>query len=153
MLAKKSEAGVNEATFGFPPGKCSCLVQTESGYSTRLAVVEVSSNEAVLIETPPLVSGGYVDVSHQLLHQSSHDFVQTFQNEMLHAIREGSGIGFVARRRGNADPSLTEVMPPLEEWSPQLWVVTHVDLHRTAKVQAFVNYLKEAVKLAEDKGA
>jgi DNA-binding transcriptional LysR family regulator len=80
-------------------------------------------------------------------------FRTTETQSMLGAIREGAGIGFVARHRGEADPSLTEVLPPVEEWSPQLWVVTHVDLHRTAKVQAFVTHLKEAVKLAETKAA
>jgi len=80
-------------------------------------------------------------------------FRTTETHSMLGAIREGAGIGFVARHRGEADPSLTEVLPPVEEWSPQLWVVTHVDLHRTAKVQAFVSHLKEAVKLAETKVA
>lgn len=79
-------------------------------------------------------------------------FRTTETQSMLHAIREGAGIGFVARHRGEADPSLTEVLPPVAEWSPQLWVVTHVDLHRTAKVQAFVNHLKESAKLAEAKG-
>lgn len=76
-------------------------------------------------------------------------FRTTETQSMLHAIREGAGIGFVARHRGESDPSLTEVIPAVEEWSPQLWVVTHVDLHRTAKVQAFVNHLKEAAKSAE----
>jgi hypothetical protein len=27
-----------------------------------------------------------------------------------------------------------------------LWLVTHVDLHRTPKVQALLSYLKKAVK-------
>jgi hypothetical protein len=27
-----------------------------------------------------------------------------------------------------------------------LWIVTHVDLHRTRKVQAFLGHLKEAAK-------
>lgn len=80
-------------------------------------------------------------------------FRTTETQSMLGAIREGAGVGFVARHRGEADPSLTEVLPPVEEWSPQLWVVTHVDLHRTAKVQAFVAHLKEAAKRTEMKAA
>ena len=80
-------------------------------------------------------------------------FRTTETQSMLEAIREGAGIGFVARHRGEADPSLVEVLPPIEDWSAQLWVVTHVDLHRTAKVQAFVAHLKESVKLAQSKAA
>lgn len=91
-----------------------------------------------------------------LLNHVSYDqvvFRTTETQSMLEAIREGAGIGFVARHRGDADPDLVEVLPPVEEWSPQLWIVTHVDLHRTAKVQAFVAHLKESVKLAQSKAA
>jgi hypothetical protein len=34
------------------------------------------------------------------------------------------------------------MLPPLEEWSAKIWLVTHMDLHRTAKVQSFVRHLK-----------
>ena len=38
---------------------------------------------------------------------------------------------------------LTEVVPPRDEWAAQLWLVTHMDLHRTTKVQSFLTFLKE----------
>ena len=38
-------------------------------------------------------------------------------------------------------------MPTLPEWEVPLWLVTHVDLHRTTKVQAFLQHIKEASKL------
>ena len=34
------------------------------------------------------------------------------------------------------------------EWSAALWLVTHVDLHRTAKVQALLKFLKVRVRSA-----
>jgi DNA-binding transcriptional LysR family regulator len=34
---------------------------------------------------------------------------------------------------------------PMEEWSARIWLVTHMDLHRTAKVQSFVRHLKSEV--------
>ena len=37
-------------------------------------------------------------------------------------------------------------MPPREEWSAKLWLVTHVDLHRTTKVQAFLSFLKDQAR-------
>jgi hypothetical protein len=37
---------------------------------------------------------------------------------------------------------LVQVLPPRPEWEVPLWLVTHVDLHRTAKVQAVVGALK-----------
>jgi DNA-binding transcriptional LysR family regulator len=44
---------------------------------------------------------------------------------------------------------LTEVIPSLDEWSAPLWLVTHVDLHRTTKVQAFLRFMKDQMKTLE----
>jgi len=44
---------------------------------------------------------------------------------------------------------LTEVIPSLDEWSAPLWLVTHVDLHRTTKVQAFLRFIKDQMKTLE----
>ena len=38
------------------------------------------------------------------------------------------------------------MLPPLEDWTARVWLVTHMDLHRTAKVQSFVRFLKDQVK-------
>jgi DNA-binding transcriptional LysR family regulator len=62
------------------------------------------------------------------------------------AVREGAGIGFITAYRAAEDPDLVEVLPPRPEWEAQLRIVTHVDLHRTRKVQAFLAHLKEASK-------
>ena len=37
------------------------------------------------------------------------------------------------------------MIPPPPDWFGMLWLVTHVDLHRTAKVQSFLAFLKQAV--------
>jgi DNA-binding transcriptional LysR family regulator len=66
------------------------------------------------------------------------------------AIREavvaGAGLGFISACEASRHADLVEVMPPREEWSAPLWLVTHVDLHRTTKVQAFLSVLKEEAK-------
>ena len=62
------------------------------------------------------------------------------------AVRQGAGIGFVAAYRAAEDPGLVEVLPTRPEWEAQLRIVTHVDLHRTRKVQAFLTHLKESAK-------
>ncbi|WP_170608444.1 LysR family transcriptional regulator [Ruegeria arenilitoris] len=62
------------------------------------------------------------------------------------AVKAGAGIGFMARWEAARLPDLVEVMEPLPEWSGSLWLVTHVDLHRTNKVQTFLTFLKEAAK-------
>ena len=60
------------------------------------------------------------------------------------AILAGVGIGFVAGWDTDHTDHLVDMLPQLEEWSAQIWLVTHMDLHRTAKVQAFVKHLKQA---------
>ncbi|APZ53005.1 LysR family transcriptional regulator [Salipiger abyssi] len=66
------------------------------------------------------------------------------------AVRAGVGLGFLSVHEAQDDPELVQVLPPREEWSSPLWLVTHVDLHRTPKVQAFLRHLKE---YATDKSA
>ncbi len=62
------------------------------------------------------------------------------------AVKEGAGIGFMSRLQARELGGLTEVVPPREEWSAPLWLVTHMDLHRTTKVQTFLSFLKERAR-------
>ena len=62
------------------------------------------------------------------------------------AVRQGAGIGFLSSFRTVGDPDLVEILPPREAWEAPLRIVTHVDLHRTRKVQAFLSHLKTAAK-------
>ena len=65
------------------------------------------------------------------------------------AIFEGAGIGFMSRHQAREMGGLTEVLAPRDDWSAPLWLVTHMDLHRTTKVQAFLSFLKERSKTWE----
>lgn len=62
---------------------------------------------------------------------------------MHDAVRAGAGLGFLPLYMGEGDPDLVEILPSRDEWTAPLWLVTHVDLHRTAKVQAFLSFLKD----------
>lgn len=62
------------------------------------------------------------------------------------AVVAGAGIGFIAAHRAERLPDLVEVLPHNPDWDAHLWLVTHVDLHRTRKVQAFLAALKSAAK-------
>lgn len=62
------------------------------------------------------------------------------------AVRAGSGIGFLPVLQARQDPDLKEVIPSRDDWAGPLWLVTHVDLHRTTKVQAFLTHLKTEAK-------
>ncbi|MDG4649504.1 LysR family transcriptional regulator [Roseibacterium sp. SDUM158017] len=73
-----------------------------------------------------------------------------FRASDMRAVKEaviaGVGIGFLAGWDQNRTEDLVDMLPTLEEWSAKIWLVTHMDLHRTAKVQSFVRHLKQEVK-------
>ncbi|MFM2354717.1 MAG: hypothetical protein RLZZ528_453 [Pseudomonadota bacterium] len=71
----------------------------------------------------------------------SNDFGSTFE-----AIRAGIGLGFMLRLLAERDSDLVEALPLSEDWGSGLWLVTHVDLHRTPKVQAAVAALKHDLR-------
>lgn len=73
-------------------------------------------------------------------------FRATDANSMEQAVLDGAGIGFLPRWLAHSQNNLHEVCPAEEEWHGDLWLVTHVDLHRTVKVQAFLKFLKEQAK-------
>ncbi|MEM9967028.1 MAG: LysR family transcriptional regulator [Pseudomonadota bacterium] len=62
------------------------------------------------------------------------------------ALLAGAGIGFLSQAEAANCPDLVEVHAPIEEWAATLWLVTHVDLHRTTKVQAFLTFIKDHVR-------
>lgn len=78
--------------------------------------------------------------------KASVKFLTTGDMGLLTAIKSGVGIGFTAMDVGEADPDLVRIGEPQPDWMVNLWIVTHVDLHRTAKVQAFVKALKDGVQ-------
>lgn len=60
------------------------------------------------------------------------------------AISAGIGMGFMADHEAQATNGFRRVLPPNEAWSVPLWLITHVDLHRTEKVQAMLGVIKSA---------
>lgn len=60
------------------------------------------------------------------------------------ALLDGLGIGFLTP--SEAGDGLVTVMPPRADWTSQIWLVTHVDLHRTAKVQAASRIIRESLR-------
>ncbi len=62
------------------------------------------------------------------------------------AVLMGAGLGFVPLFEAEARDDLRIVIEPKPEWEVPVWVLTHVDLHRTAKVQSFLTALKERAK-------
>ena len=60
------------------------------------------------------------------------------------AVLAALGLGFMPVRDAEREDSLVEILPATTEWESPLWIVTHVDLHRTLKVQSFLSVLKKA---------
>lgn len=69
----------------------------------------------------------------------------TFVANQMHvvhaALHAGIGIGFAPVPDANTDSNLVPIGPPNPDWQIPVWIVTHVDLHRSVKVQAFLNML------------
>lgn len=62
------------------------------------------------------------------------------------AVHAGAGIGFFAKASTRSLEGLVEIHAPKPEWAVPLWLVTHVDLHRTTKVQALLAFIKEHMR-------
>lgn len=80
------------------------------------------------------------------VHPDQIAYAATEPAALEQAVRQGAGIGFMMSFRASEDPDLVEILPPRPEWESLLRIVTHVDLHRTRKVQAFLTHLKDAAK-------
>ena len=84
-----------------------------------------------------------------LVGEERFTYRATDNRNMHDAILAGAGIGFVTEQEAATNPALTEVVPRRDEWAAPLWIVTHVDLHRTTKVQSFLRFLKDSMKAAD----
>jgi DNA-binding transcriptional LysR family regulator len=81
-----------------------------------------------------------------LLDRADEDAIVFRTNElttMQDAVKAGIGLGFVSLMSARHDPAMIEALPHRPEWDSTLWLVTHVDLHRTPRVQTFVKALRE----------
>ncbi|WP_149143035.1 LysR family transcriptional regulator [Gemmobacter caeruleus] len=76
--------------------------------------------------------------------ESAISFRATEPDSTARAVHAGLGLGFLPVRHAASQPDLIEVMPPQSDWEAPLWLVTHVDLHRTLKVQSFLTELRRA---------
>ena len=73
------------------------------------------------------------------------------QKVLAESLLAGIGIGFMPVFQARLNKDLHEVMPSRSDWSVPLWLVTHTDLHRTAKVRAISQALKEVLQKEEER--
>lgn len=63
------------------------------------------------------------------------------------AVLSGLGLGFFPEHEAANHPELVEIVAPRDAWDIPFWLVTHVDLHRSAKVQALLRAIDEVRQL------
>ena len=75
-------------------------------------------------------------------------FISDSPRLTLLAIIAGLGIGFCPEPIATEQTALVEVQAPKDRWDVQFWLVTHMDLHRTQKVQSFLKLLESTVRVS-----
>ncbi|GAA6181477.1 MULTISPECIES: LysR family transcriptional regulator [unclassified Shimia] len=73
-------------------------------------------------------------------------FRSTSDRAISAAILRGAGLGFLPVWAAQEASDISEVMASNPEWDINVRLITHVDLHRTTKVQTFLSYLKERAR-------
>lgn len=64
---------------------------------------------------------------------------------MRELVRAGLGVAPLPCFLGDGDPGLTRVTAPIAELSSELWLLTHPDLRRNARVRAFLTEVGDAL--------
>lgn len=81
------------------------------------------------------------NIPEEQIYYRSSDFTG-----FIPAIKAGLGVAPLSCWLANTEPTLHPLLAPPEEWQGELWLVTHRDMHRTSKVQAFTQFLKKRMK-------
>ncbi|WP_232455055.1 LysR family transcriptional regulator [Oceanisphaera avium] len=70
--------------------------------------------------------------------------VQDFTG-FIPALEAGMGCGPLSCWQASLASGLQPLLPPPESWTHDLWLTSHGDLHSTAKVQAFTQFIKSSI--------
>ncbi|MEE8350700.1 MAG: LysR family transcriptional regulator [Rhodospirillales bacterium] len=69
---------------------------------------------------------------------------------MLSTARAGMGCAMLPCFMGDQEKSLKRLSPPLVKAGSELWLLTHEDLKKTARVRAFMDFFADALKSDKD---
>lgn len=64
---------------------------------------------------------------------------------LYNAVLSGELVGFLPVSATTNQPDLLQISPAMSEWGVDSWLVTHVDVHRSEKVQAMLACLKSVL--------
>ena len=109
-----------------------------AGYVATAGALEDLRAHRFVLPGPEACRAPFMQWLGQRLAAENIVMVSNDPEARLAAIRAGLGLGWVAPERAEG---LVEVMS-LPEWESQFWLVTHVDLHRSPKVQAVLKALR-----------
>jgi DNA-binding transcriptional LysR family regulator len=65
---------------------------------------------------------------------------------MVDAVRTGLGVGFLLCFLGDRERDLVRVAEPMATLDTQLWILTHPDLRRVARIRAFTEFLFQSLQ-------
>jgi len=68
----------------------------------------------------------------------------------VRAVAAGMGLGVLPCFLGDREPGLRRVLPPDPAMGSELWLFTHEDLRRTARIRAFLDFMAEALGAERD---
>jgi DNA-binding transcriptional LysR family regulator len=66
-------------------------------------------------------------------------------NSLVSMLRTGLGVGVLPTFIEPSEPELIPISPEIDELTTPLWILTHPDLRRTARIQAFMQLVGDAV--------
>ena len=65
---------------------------------------------------------------------------------LFEAAKQGHGVVPLPCFLGDPDTALERLIDPPEDLASELWLLTHPDLRRTARVRAFTDFLMDALE-------
>jgi DNA-binding transcriptional LysR family regulator len=121
------------------------------------AVTHLDASAAVALEQQPWLGWDeamHEQTSRRWMREYVPDarFAARFDSMLVayHAVRAGLGICFLPCALGDADPALRRVLPDLVLPGTAMWLLTHPDLRRTARVRCFLDFMADAMSHSRD---
>ncbi len=88
----------------------------------------------------------FIDALEEQLPETAFIFRASDIISIFQAVSSGMGIAPLNCLLAQQDKQLIPLMPPPPQWQSNLWLVTHRDMHRTRRVQAFLEFFKGAIQ-------
>lgn len=84
------------------------------------------------------------------MHNKGHDARCVMKTDsvlaMQAAVRAGTGSCVLPIYLGDADPDLARIGGTIEELATDLWILTHADLRKAARISAFTDFVSEELR-------